>query len=146
MNLKSILKSASILLAGTAAAVLIPVSVQAGGLVSGGAARELNTSASTLSETVSSSSARAITAQITDPSEVIEEEYLNLSIAMFETSPKYCNVRAEAFEFPACNYNQNDIKVSVKIQCSILARETSRYSREMYLDCIYLRPRRTIEN
>ena len=94
MNLKSILKSASILLAGTAAAVLIPVSVQAGGLVSGGAARELNTSASTLSETVSFSSARAITAQITDPSEVIEEEYLNLSIAMFETSPKYCNVRS----------------------------------------------------
>ncbi len=48
---------------------------------------------------------------------------------------------AEAFHFPACNYDQQDIKVSVRIQCYILARETSRYSREMYLDCIYLRPR-----
>ncbi len=94
MDLKHILKNASILLAGTAMAVLIPVNVQAGRLVSGGAARELNTSASTLSESVSSASTRAIMAQITDPSEVIEEEYLNLSIAMFETSPKYCNVRS----------------------------------------------------
>ena len=94
MDLRHILKNASILLAGTAMAVLIPVNVQAGRLVSGGAARELNTSASTLSESVSSASTRAIMAQITDPSEVIEEEYLNLSIAMFETSPKYCNVRS----------------------------------------------------
>ena len=53
-------------------------------------------------------------------------------------------VLAEAFEFPACNYNQNDIKVSIRLQCSILARETSRYSREMLLDCIYLRPRKTV--
>ena len=51
-------------------------------------------------------------------------------------------VLAEAFQFPACNYDQNDIKVTVKLQCSILARETSRYAREMYLDCIYLRPRK----
>lgn len=51
-------------------------------------------------------------------------------------------VLAEAFQFPACNYDQNDIKVTVKLQCSILARETSRFAREMYLDCIYLRPRK----
>ncbi len=49
-------------------------------------------------------------------------------------------VLAEAFHFPTCNYGQNDIKASVRIQCSITARETSRYSREMLLDCIYLRP------
>ena len=48
---------------------------------------------------------------------------------------------AEAFHFPACNYDQNDIKVTVRIQCSITARQTSQYAREMYLDCIYLRPR-----
>ena len=48
---------------------------------------------------------------------------------------------AEAFHFPTCNYDQNEVKVTLKLQCSILARETSRYSREMYLDCIYLRPR-----
>ena len=48
---------------------------------------------------------------------------------------------AEAFHFPACNYGQTEIKVTVKLTCSILARETSQYAREMYLDCIYLRPR-----
>jgi hypothetical protein len=71
----------------------------------------------------------------------------NCNNTQFQNNPERVDtiVLAEAFEFPACNYNQNDIKVSVKIQCSILARETSRYSREMYLDCIYLRPRRTIE-
>ena len=50
-------------------------------------------------------------------------------------------VLAENFHFPACNYDQSDIKVSVRLQCYILARETARYAREMYLDCIYLRPR-----
>lgn len=76
------------------------------------------------------------------------EKTFNCNNTQFQNDPERVDtiVLAEAFEFPACNYNQNDIKVSVKIQCSILARETSRYSREMYLDCIYLRPRRNIEN
>ena len=76
------------------------------------------------------------------------EKTFNCNNTQFQNDPERVDtiVLAEAFEFPACNYNQNDIKVSVKIQCSILARETSRYSREMYLDCIYLRPRRTSEN
>jgi hypothetical protein len=50
-------------------------------------------------------------------------------------------VLAQAFHFPVCNYDQNNTKITVKLQCSILARETSSYAREMYLDCIYLRPR-----
>lgn len=50
-------------------------------------------------------------------------------------------VLAENFHFPACNFNQNDIKVTVKLQCYISSKETSKYAREMYLDCIYLRPR-----
>ncbi len=95
MNLKNKLINASVLLAGTALAVLIPVNAKAAGLVSGGATRELNTSSATLSETFSVSvPARTLTAQITDPSEVIEEEYLNLSIALFESDPAYCNVRS----------------------------------------------------
>jgi hypothetical protein len=49
-------------------------------------------------------------------------------------------VLAKAFAFPACNYATDDIKVTVKLTCSILPRETSKYAREMYLDCIYLRP------
>ena len=67
----------------------------------------------------------------------------NCGNVQFKTDPEKVDtvVLAENFHFPACNFDQTDIKVSVKIQCSILARETSSYSREMYLDCIYLRPR-----
>ena len=67
----------------------------------------------------------------------------NCNNTQFKTDPERVDtvVVAEAFHFPACNYGQTDIKISVKLQCSILARETSSYSREMYLDCIYLRPR-----
>ena len=94
MNLKKLFVNASVLLAGTALAVLIPVKAQAAGLISGGASRELNSSSSTLSETIGNSTTRTVTVQITEPSEVIEEEYLNLSIALFSTNPKYCNVRS----------------------------------------------------
>jgi hypothetical protein len=68
----------------------------------------------------------------------------NCNNTQFQNDPLRVDtvVLAEAFQFPACNYDQNDIKVTVKLQCSILARETSRYAREMYLDCIYLRPRK----
>lgn len=48
---------------------------------------------------------------------------------------------AKNFKFPTTNYNQNTSKFSIKITCSITARQTSSYSREMYLDCIYLKPR-----
>lgn len=43
------------------------------------------------------------------------------------------------FTFPVCNYQQPDATVSVQLQCSITNRQTS-YSREMFLDCIYLKP------
>jgi len=67
----------------------------------------------------------------------------NCNNTQFQNNPEKVDtiVLAEAFHFPACNYDQQDIKVSVKLQCSILARETSKFAREMYLDCIYLRPR-----
>ncbi len=67
----------------------------------------------------------------------------NCGNTQFKNNPERVDtiVLAENFHFPACNFDQNDIKVSVKIQCSITARETSTHSREMYLDCIYLRPR-----
>ena len=62
---------------------------------------------------------------------------------VFQSDPERVDtiVLAEAFRFPTCNYGQTDIKASVKLTCSISGRETSRFSREMYLDCIYLRPR-----
>ena len=67
----------------------------------------------------------------------------NCNNETFQNDPEKVDtvVLAEAFHLPACNYDQSDIKVSVKLQCSITARETSRFAREMYLDCIYLRPR-----
>ena len=43
------------------------------------------------------------------------------------------------FTFPTCNYQQTDVHVSLQLQCSIAPRQTT-YSREMYLDCIYLKP------
>lgn len=43
------------------------------------------------------------------------------------------------FTFPVCNYQQQDATVSLEIQCSITRRQTN-YSREMFLDCIYLKP------
>ena len=94
MNFKKLLLNTSLMLASTALAVLIPVKAEAATMVSGGASRELNTSSRTLSETGVSGSTVAVTSQITEPSEVIEEEYLSLSIALFETDPKYCNVRS----------------------------------------------------
>lgn len=43
------------------------------------------------------------------------------------------------FTFPVCNYKQQDATVSLELKCSITSRQTT-YSREMYLDCITLRP------
>ena len=91
MNLKKLLINTSALIAGTAIAVLFPVNTEAAVMVSGGASRELNTTSHTLNETASTS---ASVAQITDTADVIEEEYLSLSIALFESDPKYCNVRS----------------------------------------------------
>lgn len=43
------------------------------------------------------------------------------------------------FTFPVCHYAQPEAGAALQIQCSITNRQTS-YSREMYLDCIYLKP------
>ena len=53
---------------------------------------------------------------------------------------------AENMVFPVCNYGETNMKFTVRLKCNILARETSRYSREMFLDCILLRPKRNVEN
>lgn len=91
MNLKKLLITASAFVAGTAIAVLFPVSAEAATMVSGGASRELGTTSRTANETAANHTS---VAQITDPADVIEEEYLSLSIALFESDPKYCNVRS----------------------------------------------------
>ena len=47
---------------------------------------------------------------------------------------------AKNFKFPTCSYGQNGVRVTIKLTCSITARQTSSYAREMFLDCIYLKP------
>lgn len=42
-------------------------------------------------------------------------------------------------KLPVCNYRQTDATVSIQLKCSITNRQTT-YSREMYLDCLYLKP------
>jgi hypothetical protein len=51
---------------------------------------------------------------------------------------------AENFTLPVCNYDQTNMKFTVKLKCSILARESNQFSREMFLDCIYLRPKKNL--
>jgi hypothetical protein len=67
----------------------------------------------------------------------------NCNKTNFTSNPEKVDtvVIAENFHFPVCNYDQSDIKVAVNLQCNISTKETSKYAREMYLDCIYLRPR-----
>lgn len=43
------------------------------------------------------------------------------------------------FTFPTCNYQQPETTVSLQLQCSIKKTQT-KFSREMFLDCIYLKP------
>ena len=47
----------------------------------------------------------------------------------------------QGFKFPTCNFNQNEVKVSLRLQCYVLSSETTKYNREMFIDCIYLKPR-----
>jgi hypothetical protein len=49
-------------------------------------------------------------------------------------------VLAKAFKLPTCNYQQDNTNVTLTLTCSILARETSTYLRETFIDCIYLKP------
>ena len=55
-------------------------------------------------------------------------------------------VVAQGFKLPACNYSQNNDKISLTITCDISRTENLKYWREMYLDCIFLRPNETQES
>ena len=48
-------------------------------------------------------------------------------------------VKIGTFSFPVCNYQQTNVTVRLRLECSITRRETS-FSRDTYLDCIYLKP------
>lgn len=71
------------------------------------------------------------------------EQSFNCDNATFQSDPTKVDtvVLAEAFHFPTTNYQQSTNKMSLTLKCNIAPLETSKYSREMLLDCIYLRPR-----
>lgn len=71
----------------------------------------------------------------------------NCDNKVFQSNPEKVDtvVLAEAFRFPASNYGQSTNKINLTLKCNIGPLETSKYSREMLLDCIYLRPRTSNE-
>lgn len=61
------------------------------------------------------------------------------------TSPSFTNnatvvdtIKVATLDLPACNYNQNNDKVSVTIECNISRTENTKYNRTAYLDAIVL--------
>jgi len=47
---------------------------------------------------------------------------------------------AKGFKFPTCNFGQDVVTVSLKIQCNISSSPVKAFSNEMFFDCIYLKP------
>lgn len=74
-----------------------------------------------------------------------ESQSFNCDNTTFKSDPLRVDtiLLAENFKFPVCNYDQNNMKVTITLTCNILQRESNTYSREMFLDCIYLRPKST---
>lgn len=50
-------------------------------------------------------------------------------------------VVASGFKFPSCNLNQTVVTVNLKITGFVLPSETNKYNREMFIDCVYFKPR-----
>ncbi len=68
-----------------------------------------------------------------------KQQTQNYDTEMTNNPYKADTVLVGRFTFPTCNYQQTDATVSLQLQCSITRRQTD-YSREMFLDCIYLKP------
>lgn len=63
----------------------------------------------------------------------------NYNTDMVNNGEKIDTFKIGRFTFPICNYNQQDATVTLELKCNITSRQTD-YSREMFLDCIYLKP------
>ena len=68
-----------------------------------------------------------------------EQSSVNFDDEMTNDPYRVDSVLIGRVTFPVCNYQQPDATVSIQLQCSITNRQTT-YSREMFLDCIYLKP------
>lgn len=65
--------------------------------------------------------------------------YVNYNTEMSNSGTDIDTLCIGRFTFPTCNYQQQNSTVSLELKCSITSRQTT-YSREMFLDCIYLKP------
>jgi hypothetical protein len=71
-------------------------------------------------------------------------QYKNLgTTGIFYSKPTVIDtvVVASGFKFPTCNLNQNVVTVNLKITGFVLPSESNKYNREMFIDCVYLKPR-----
>lgn len=63
----------------------------------------------------------------------------NISQDLVSSGTDIDTIRITRFTFPTCNYQQQNTTVTLELRCNITSRQTQ-YSREMFLDCIYLKP------
>ncbi|MBO7569019.1 MAG: fasciclin domain-containing protein [Bacteroidaceae bacterium] len=68
-----------------------------------------------------------------------EMQTLELDDPLTNDGTRVDTVKITRFTFPVCNYQQQNATVQLKIKSNVSRRETN-YSREMFLDCIYLKP------
>ena len=68
-----------------------------------------------------------------------EMQALELDDPLTNDDTRVDTVKITRFTFPVCNYQQQNATVQLKIKSNVSRRETN-YSREMFLDCIYLKP------
>lgn len=74
-----------------------------------------------------------------------KEKTISISDKFHNDPYKVDTVYLATVTLPICAYAQQNAVLRVQLECSMTSRETS-YSREMYLDCIYLRPSNNDEN
>ncbi len=64
------------------------------------------------------------------------------TLSFFENKPTAIDtITLTTLTFPVCNYGQEKVKVTLRLQSVVTPKEMTRYSHEMYIDCLYLKPR-----
>jgi hypothetical protein len=64
------------------------------------------------------------------------------SLSFFENKPTAIDtITLSTLTFPVCNYGQEKVKVTLRLQSVITPKEMTKYSQEMFIDCLYLKPR-----
>lgn len=87
--------------------------------------------------------ASRIAAEINYVNEQGEDAVDNLGNASFVTDPDRVDtiMLAENYRFPTTNYGLSEVRTSITLKTSVNGTQARRYTRRVYLDCIYLRPR-----